>query len=51
LPVSEDGKVSLDRRVREVKLELQGENTAAVRFITVEDWKKGRPGTEKQVDL
>lgn len=37
-------------RVLEVKLELQGDRTAALRFITVEDWKQGRRGTQRLIE-
>ncbi|KAH8904822.1 hypothetical protein BR93DRAFT_980548 [Coniochaeta sp. PMI_546] len=39
-----------DRRVREVKVQLQGEKTARLRFITVADWMQGHPGIEKVIE-
>jgi hypothetical protein len=39
-----------DWRVREVKVQLQGETRARLRFITVADWKHGRAGTEKVIE-
>jgi hypothetical protein len=38
-----------DRRVREVKVQLEGEGTARLRFITVGDWKQGNHGTERVI--
>jgi hypothetical protein len=42
-------KVPADRRVRAVKLEFQGERAAAIRFVTVDDWKQGRPGSHRLI--
>jgi hypothetical protein len=49
--LGDHAKVSADRRVREVKFEPQGEKSAALRFITVDDWKQGRRGTERLIEL
>jgi uncharacterized protein YqiB (DUF1249 family) len=38
------------RRVREVKLELQGEKTCLLRFVTVDDWKHGRQGAQRTLE-
>ncbi|KAB5582866.1 hypothetical protein GE09DRAFT_1211486 [Coniochaeta sp. 2T2.1] len=39
-----------DRRVREVKIVLQGEKRAQLKFITVSDWKRGHDGTQKFIE-
>jgi hypothetical protein len=39
-----------DMRVREVKIKLQGEKKALLRFVTVADWKNGGTGTEKIIE-
>lgn len=50
--LSPDGgdNVPADRRIREVKLDFQGERTAAVRFVTVGDWKQGRLGSQRLIE-
>jgi len=45
-----DKHVAGARRVLEVKLELQGDKTAALRFITVENWKQGQEGTRRSIE-
>ena len=49
--VTDNLKVPADKRIREVKFELQGEKAAVVRFITVDDWKKSRPGLQKAIEF
>lgn len=44
------GKVEADERVREVKIEFQADNSAVFQFVTVGDWKRGRPGAQKIVE-
>ncbi|KAK4244446.1 hypothetical protein C7999DRAFT_17307 [Corynascus novoguineensis] len=51
LTMKSDAEVLPGKRVHEVKVEMQGEETATVRFITVDDWKQGRCGTVKQIKL
>lgn len=36
-------------RIRQVKLELQGERQAVLRFVTVDDWLEGRSGTARVI--
>ncbi|KAK1828949.1 hypothetical protein QBC39DRAFT_358063 [Podospora conica] len=36
-------------RVRQVKIELQGERKAVLRFVTVGDWLEGRNGTSRVI--
>ncbi|OIW27064.1 hypothetical protein CONLIGDRAFT_635274 [Coniochaeta ligniaria NRRL 30616] len=53
LAIEEEAKDTVpeaDRRVREVKVQLQGERKARLRFVTVADWKQGHPGAEKVID-
>ncbi|KAK4151694.1 hypothetical protein C8A00DRAFT_35645 [Chaetomidium leptoderma] len=50
LSLEEDETVLADRRIREVGLELKGEKTAVLRFVTVDDWKQGRTGTERMIE-
>jgi hypothetical protein len=42
--------VPADRRVRQVKIDLQGERGAAIRFVTVDDWKQGRLGSHRLIE-
>ncbi|KXX77993.1 Transcriptional regulatory protein moc3 [Madurella mycetomatis] len=44
------GKVEADKRVREVKIEFQNDNSAVFQFVTVGDWKRGQPGAQKVVE-
>lgn len=38
-----------DERVREVKIELRGDNSAVFQFVTVRDWKRGQRGAHKKL--
>lgn len=44
------GVPDMDRRVREVKLQLDGERMARLWFITVADWKQGFAGAERVIE-
>lgn len=53
LAIEEEAKDAIpeaDRRVREVKVELQGEKRARLRFVTVTDWKRGNAGRERVIE-
>jgi hypothetical protein len=47
--MEEDAAGSESGRVRQVKIELQGERKAVLRFVTVADWLEGRNGTARVI--
>ncbi|KAL2156797.1 hypothetical protein VTH82DRAFT_1543 [Thermothelomyces myriococcoides] len=52
LPAEDCARVSPEQRVREVKLEFQGEeDSIKAHFVKVEDWKLGRRGLVKRIQL
>lgn len=46
-----DGRIMADKRVMSVKIEFDGETTASLRFVTVDDWKKGRSGSQSAIQI
>lgn len=47
--MEEEAAGSESGRIRQVKLELQGERQAVLRFVTVADWLEGRSGTARVI--
>jgi hypothetical protein len=46
---AEDSVPDPDRRVREVKIQLEEEKMARLCLITVADWKRGHAGTQRVI--